>query len=140
MSGRIVKCEYCGKTLFAIDSERELFEKSSQLGYIFKLPVLFNGSASPVVFCTEDCCKSWFDENLTDEQRKRGRARSQSLKDKMPGMVRNAQKVIADFSSKMKYIKEELNKGRSFENILNDSGMEVMKQCFERQMKNKTKE
>lgn len=137
MDNKIIKCEYCGKTLFALEDGENLVKRTLELGYIFKMPFLYKPSVSKAVFCSKSCCKSWFEEEVNADELQRGREQIQRLRNKVPEMVKNTSAVVSDFKDKLEYIKKELKSGRKLADILNDSGMEVMKKSMDEVLKKK---
>ena len=135
MANKIIKCEYCGKVLFCLSDDEKLFVKTRKLGYIYKMPFLFSGQVQEAVFCTKDCCKSWFEESFTEDERKRANQAVQSFKNKIPEYSKNIAETIGDFQRKLQYIKQELSKDRKLQDILNDNGMETMKKGLQNILK-----
>ena len=125
--GKIIHCEYCGKTLFILEDGENLVRRTMELGYIYKMPFLYKPNVPSVVFCSKSCCKSWFEEEVGESELQSGREQLQRLRSKTPEIVRNMSEVVLDFKNKLEHIKQELKSGRKLKDILVDSGVEAMK-------------
>lgn len=138
MANKIIKCEYCGKTLFSLEDGENLAKRTLELGYIYKMPFLYKPNISQAVFCSKSCCKSWFEEEVSESELQSGREQIQRFKSKVPEMVRNTSEVVSDFKRKLEHINRELKSGRNLKDILDDKGMEVMKKSMNEFLKKKS--
>lgn len=138
MANKIIRCEYCGKTLFALEDGENLAKRTLELGYIYKMPFLYKPNISQAVFCSKSCCKSWFEEEVSESELQSGREQIQRLKSKVPEMVRNTSEIVSDFKNKLEHINQELKSGRKLKDILDDKGMEVMKKSMNEFFKKKS--
>ena len=117
---KIIRCEYCGKTLFILEDGENLVKRTLELGYIFKMPFLYKPNIPHAVFCSKSCCKSWFEEEVNESELQSGRESVQRLKSKVPEAVQNISEVVSDFKNKLDHIKRELKSGRKLKDILTD--------------------
>ena len=117
---KIVRCEYCGKTLFILEDGENLVKRTMKSGYIFKMPFLYKPNVTHAVFCSKSCCKSWFEEEVNESELQSGRESVQRLKSKVPEVVQNISEVVSDFKNKLDHIKRELKSGRKLKDILTD--------------------
>ena len=134
---KIIHCEYCGKTLFALEDGENLVRRTMELGYIYKMPFLYKSNVPHAVFCSKSCCKSWFEEEVSESELQRGREQIQRLRSKMPEIVKNTSEAVSDFKNKLEHIKRELKSGRKLKDILTDNGMEVMKDSMNKFLEKK---
>lgn len=118
---KIIRCEYCGKTLFILEDGENLVKRTMELGYIFKMPFLYKPNIPHVIFCSKSCCKSWFEEEVNESELQSGRESVQRLKSKVPEMVQNISEIVSDFKNKLDHIKQELKSGRKLKDILTDN-------------------
>lgn len=115
---RDIHCNQCGKFLFSTDKpDGAAAAEASDHGVISKMPLLF-GIPGVFFFCGKDCCKQWFQENVSEQERKDGNERLQKVKDSMeagkPALIaglQRIQKAGERFKSLNPHIRSEMTNG-----------------------------
>lgn len=74
MTKRKIKCSYCGSILFYTDKESDgaAGAEAQRQGFVFKMPFLYS-EVSTAFFCDKACCEAWFTENVSEEDREKGK-------------------------------------------------------------------
>ena len=77
---RGIKCSYCGSFLFTTEQESNgaAGSEAQRKGFIFKMPFLYS-NVTTAFFCDKQCCKAWFEENVSKEDRDKGRNKTKFL-------------------------------------------------------------
>ena len=94
-------CEECGKHLFDFDGNRGAAgAKAGDLGFIYKMPILY-GIEGSHFFCCKDCWNKWFNDRITPDKREKGNAEWREMKEKvnkrLPKLVKDLQKMDRAF-------------------------------------------
>ena len=134
---KIVRCAQCGKVLFFTDQEDEMkigLEADSK-GFIFKFPFLY-GRTDKIITCTKECWRDWFDENIPEADKQKGREALKRMKDDLPQAIVGTQKAVSEFVDIISHIRNEVEKGRSLNEVLNDHGLEEYKKAIQERIKN----
>ena len=122
-----IHCGQCGKFLFSTDkSDGGAAAEASDHGVISKMPLLF-GIPGVFFFCGKDCCKQWFQEHVSEQERKDGNERLQQLKASMeagkPALLAGLQKIqrIGEEFKKMNpHVRSQMtNGGRYYMPVVN---------------------
>lgn len=68
-----VKCDNCGRKLFNTNrtSLGAIAGEATTKGFVAKIP-MFYGVGKFKIFCDKECCKSWFQSNISKEDRNQG--------------------------------------------------------------------
>ena len=68
-----VKCDNCGRKLFNTNrtSLGAIAAEATTKGFVAKMP-MFYGVGQFKIFCDKECCKSWFQSNISKEDRNQG--------------------------------------------------------------------
>lgn len=65
-----VKCDNCCRKLFNTN-RTSLGAEATNKGFVAKMP-MFYGVGEFKIFCDKECCKSWFQSNISKEDRNSG--------------------------------------------------------------------
>lgn len=120
MDGEIIKCSYCEKELFTLKEGDLKYRKCKELGYIYKLPLLYTRRVVDLVFCSTDCKNSWFNENVPRENIESARKSLQEFRSELPKIISDSQKFAERAFNKIEYIRAEIRRGRKVEEVLKD--------------------
>lgn len=133
---RDIHCGQCGKFLFSTDkSDGGAAAEASDHGVISKMPLLF-GIPGVFFFCGKDCCKQWFQEHVSEQERKDGNDRLQKVKDSMeagkPALIaglQRIQKAGEEFKKMKPQIRSKMtNGGRYYMPVVN--GQDISETWF----------
>ncbi|MBQ6178918.1 MAG: hypothetical protein IJK32_05310 [Bacteroidales bacterium] len=124
---RDIHCNQCGKFLFTTDkSDGAAASEALTKGFISKMP-FFYGFPGVVFFCCKDCCKAWFQENVTKEQSDAGNKDVQQLKASMeagkPALLaglQRIQRIGEEFKKMNPHVRSQMtNGGRYYMPVVN---------------------
>lgn len=96
-------CNQCGKIICEADPKVHIGFQVENAGGIYKIPILFNGSADPLYFCTKPCQKKYYDLNVPKNEE--SSKLIAEMKAKIPEMTEQT-------VNEMKRVHQVLTKGR----------------------------
>ena len=102
---RDIHCSQCGKFLFSTNKSNDgaAAVEAEDHGFIAKMPFLY-GTLGVFFFCDKECCKQWFREHISEQERKEGNDRLQKVKDSMeagkPALIAGLQRIQSMFKGK----------------------------------------
>lgn len=128
-----IKCKNCGKVLFSTNETNNslITLEAIHKGFIFKIPLLYSLDYERCIFCDKKCCHEWFENNVTDEDRKKGNEIIAKMRKDLPNAIKGATGAVIDFKKKLLYIKAEIKKGRKYLDIINDKGLEDWRKAYD---------
>lgn len=99
-------CEECGKYLFDTDKPRGAAGfLAIDLGFVYKMPILFGISGSHF-FCCKECWNKWLAEHTTPEKREEGDKAVADIRKRMaarqPELWRGLQRIQDTLEKKRK--------------------------------------
>lgn len=110
-----INCDHCGRFLFETEQEPEnrgvIASEAKSKGYVVKLPLLYGISESFKIFCCSDCHKTWFESNVTPEQKERGDKFFKDLKKEMtsPEFIEGVQDKMGKLQDVLKGLRKQIN-------------------------------
>lgn len=140
MEKKKVICSECGKFLF--ESEKDNWgavgAEALRKGYIYKVPILYRSiKAERLFFCDKACNNAYFVKHTEEKERNEVRgtinkAGQQFTQDKA---AERLSKVAYTFVQRIGYLRTELKKGRRLRDIVEERGMEDIKDILKQQGK-----
>lgn len=110
---REIKCSYCGSFLFVTEQESNgaAGSEAQRKGFIFKMPFLYS-NVTTAFFCDKQCCKAWFEENVSKEDRDKGRKITDELRARKEEIVNGCVKGIQTLLPKISEMQEAAKEGK----------------------------
>ena len=101
-----VICDCCGKYLFSTNEKNmgTIAGKAQDMGYVVKCPIFF-GVSKFKIFCSKECCKKWFADNVEPEMLEKGNENLKKLEEQKPQIVSGLHKGIKEIMSIFNQIK-----------------------------------
>lgn len=95
MGQRKINCNQCSNRICNADENQHIGFQVQNAGGIYKIPILFNGSSEPLYFCTQECYKTYYEENVP--KKPEVSAALAELKKDIPAMAKETAKHIGKF-------------------------------------------
>lgn len=101
-----VVCDCCGKYLFSTNEKNmgTIAGKAHTMGYVVKCPIFF-GVSEFKIFCSNECRKKWFADNVEPEMLEKGEKNLKKLEAQKPQIVSGLHKGIKEIVSIFNQIK-----------------------------------
>lgn len=101
-----VVCDCCGKYLFSTNEKDigTIAGKADNMGYVVKFPMFF-GVSKFKIFCSKECGKKWFADNVEPETLENGKQKLKKLEEQKPQIVAGLHKGIKEIMSIFNQIK-----------------------------------
>lgn len=104
-------CSYCGKFIAKLTRPKSI---GADLAYIKRtIPTaivknyLLFGDPHFRLFCSKECCKNWFNENITEENRAKSKQISNDLEELKERAVKDITKGIGALQDTFNQLKQE---------------------------------
>ena len=78
--------------------------KAQDMGYVVKYPIFF-GVSKFKIFCSKECGKKWFADNVESETLEKGKEKLKKLEEQRPQIVSGLHKSINEIMSIFNQIK-----------------------------------
>lgn len=139
MEKKKVICSECGKFLF--ESEKDNWgavgAEAQLKGYIYKVPILYRSiKAERLFFCDKACNNAYFVKHTEEKERNEvngtiNKAKQQLTQDKVAERLSKAAYTFVQ----LRYLSNEIKKGRKLRDIVEERGMENIKDVLKQQGK-----